>query len=91
MFAFAAGKSQGRSEETRAVERVSVCNGVPGKSFEATLPAWVAYGEEFKKCVETVVARGERGKGSRGAKGPQPRKEREGGPSICERRHEDDI
>jgi len=44
MFAFAAGKSQGRSEETRAAERVSVCNGMPGKSFEATLPAWVVYG-----------------------------------------------
>lgn len=31
-------------------------NSVSGKSFEAILPVWVAYGEEFKKCVETTVA-----------------------------------
>lgn len=78
VFAFAAGKSQGRSEETRAAERVSVCNSVPGKSFEAALPAWV--GEEFKKCEwklsssraesagKEVVERG----------GPRPREGREG-------------
>lgn len=60
VFAFAAGKSQGRSEETRAAERVSGSNGAVGKSF-ATIPGvWVAYGEEFKKCVVTVAAGSQR-------------------------------
>lgn len=48
---------------------VSIRNGVPGKSFETTLPAWVAYGEEFKKCVETAVVQ-ERKSWNPWARGP---------------------
>lgn len=86
MFAFAAGKSQGRSEETRAAERVSVCNG-PESRLKRLSRRGSPTGRNLKN-VETVAARGERRKGSHGAKGP--RKE-QGGNSQSERRHVDDT